>query len=80
LPRLAEIHLHDGPWQGPERRIGYGQDHRPLGTGDLDVLRLLDRLTVANFDGPIVFELRVEQAVASLEVIRSIRPSVLSRA
>jgi len=20
LPRLAEVHLHDGPWQGPERR------------------------------------------------------------
>ena len=78
LPRLAEIHLHDGPWQGPERRIGYGKDHQPLGAGDLDVPRLLDRLTAVNFNGPIIFELRVEQALASLDVIRAIRPAAIS--
>jgi sugar phosphate isomerase/epimerase len=61
LPRLAEIHLHDGPWQGPEGRIGYGKDHQSLGTGGLDVPRLLDRLTAANFDRLIILELRVEQ-------------------
>jgi sugar phosphate isomerase/epimerase len=77
LPRLSEIHLHDGPWQGPERKIGYGQDHQPLGQGDLEVGRLLDRLVEVGFDGPIILELTLQQALASMEVIRSIRPDVL---
>jgi sugar phosphate isomerase/epimerase len=76
LPRLAEIHLHDAPWQGPEGESGYGQDHRPLGTGDLDVGRLLDRLAEAGWDGPIIFELTLEEALASMEVIRELRPGV----
>jgi len=74
---LAEIHLHDSPWLRPGQEICYGQDHRPLGAGDLDVPRLLDRLTEAHFDGPIIFELRVEQALASLQVIRAIRPAAI---
>jgi sugar phosphate isomerase/epimerase len=77
LPRLGEIHLHDGPWQGPEGVLGYGKDHQPLGAGDLDVGRLLDRLDQARYTGPIIFELRVEEAHASLEVIRSLRPDFL---
>jgi sugar phosphate isomerase/epimerase len=75
LPRLGEIHLHDGPWQGPEMQIGYGQDHQPLGTGDLDVARLLSRLESAAFDGPIIFELRANEAVNSLAYIRNLRSS-----
>jgi len=78
LPRLAEIHLHDGPWQGPERNIGYGRDHQALGHGDLDVGRLLDRLQAANFTGPIIFELSSDEALESLAVIRSIRPELLA--
>ena len=74
LPHLAEVHLHDGPWQGPERNIGYGKDHQPLGAGDLDVGRFLDRLEAAGFDGPLVFELSVPQALLSLELIRTLRP------
>jgi sugar phosphate isomerase/epimerase len=77
LSRLGEVHLHDGPWQGPDRNIGYEKDHQPLGSGDLDVPRLIDMLIGANFTGPIVFELTVEQAMASLEVIRTLRPDVL---
>jgi sugar phosphate isomerase/epimerase len=77
LPRLGEVHLHDAPWQGPEQSIGYGQDHRPLGNGDLDTGRLLDRLAESRFDGPIIFELAVEEALASLEVIRALRPAAL---
>ena len=72
LPRLGEVHLHDGPWQGPERKIGYGKDHQALGSGDLDVRRLLDRLDMAGFDGPIIFELNTEEALASLEYIRDL--------
>jgi len=78
LPRLGEIHLHDGPWQGPERDIGYGKDHQPLGRGDLDVAHLMDRLVEAGFEGPIIFELSAGEALASLEVIRAIRPEVLA--
>jgi sugar phosphate isomerase/epimerase len=76
LPRLAEVHLHDGPWQGPKQHRGYGQDHRPLGAGDLDVGRLLDRLDEADFDGPVILELNVEEALASLGVIRNLRPGL----
>ncbi len=79
LPRLGEVHLHDAPWQGPEGNIGYGLDHRPLGTGDLDVGPFLDRLAEAAFDGPIIFELGVEDTLASLDVIRQVRPGVIDR-
>lgn len=73
LPRLAEVHLHDCPvWEHGPRL--YGQDHAPLGTGGLDVAGLLDRLAAANYTGQIVFELRIEEALASLERIRALRP------
>ena len=75
--RLAEVHLHDGPWQGPEQKIGYYQDHRPLGKGDLDVGRFFNQLEAAEFKGPIIFELQVHEALASLEVIRALRPDIL---
>jgi sugar phosphate isomerase/epimerase len=68
LPRLGEVHLHDGPSQGPEHTIGYGKDHAPLGTGDLDVGRLLNRLRDVDFTGPVIFELTVEEALESLNV------------
>jgi sugar phosphate isomerase/epimerase len=76
LPRLGEIHLHDAPWQGPQMKIGYGLDHQALGKGDLDVSRLLDRLAQAGYDGPIIFELTVAEAQASLAAIRRLRPAV----
>jgi sugar phosphate isomerase/epimerase len=72
LPRLGEIHLHDGPWQGPGHKLGYGKDHSPLGTGDLDVCRLLNRLEAAHWDGPVIFELTVEEALASLDYIHGL--------
>ncbi len=72
LPRLGEIHLHDGPWQGPGHKLGYGKDHSPLGTGDLDVCRLLNRLESAHWNGPVIFELTVPEALASLEFIHSL--------
>jgi len=72
LPRLGEIHLHDAPWQGEQHVIGYGKDHQPLGAGDLDTPRLLRRLRAARWNGPIVFELTVAQALQSLAVIRGL--------
>lgn len=70
LPRLAEIHLHDSPRWLPGTEIVYGQDHQALGLGDLDVGRLLGRLAAADFTGPLVFELTVPEALASLDVAR----------
>jgi sugar phosphate isomerase/epimerase len=69
LPRLAELHLHDAPWWGPEFTMRYDQDHRPLGQGDLDLPRLLATLAAANWDGPAILELRLEEALASLRVL-----------
>jgi sugar phosphate isomerase/epimerase len=77
LPRLAQIHLHDAPQWQPGTPILYGQDHQPLGAGDLDVGWLLDRLNEAHFTGPLVFELGIEQALASLDVVRALRPTLV---
>ncbi len=71
LPRLAEVHLHDAPQWQPGQPLGYGTDHQPLGTGDLDVARLLARLEEVGFSGPIIFELTVEEALASMDVVRA---------
>lgn len=76
LPRLVEVHLHDAPLP-PKGAVVYGKDHSPLGTGDLDVGRFFDRLLTANFTGPLVFELSVAEAQASLDVIRAVRPGVV---
>jgi sugar phosphate isomerase/epimerase len=76
LPRLREVHLHDSK-KMPEGRRGYGEDHKPLGQGDLELGRLLDRLSAANFSGPLVFELNVNEALESPKVIKSLRPDLL---
>ena len=78
LPRLGEVHLHDSTHFNPDEGIRYGVDHQPLGSGDLELGRFLDRLNRAGFDGPIVFELRLEQALDSLDEIRRVRPEYLS--
>ena len=72
LPRLAEIHLHDSPLWTPGAPIAYGKDHQALGKGDLDVAALLRRLAEARWDGPIIFELTVPEALASLETVRAL--------
>ena len=76
LPRLAEVHLHDSK-KMPEGKRGYGEDHKPLGHGDLELGRFLDRLAAANFTGPLVFELNVNESLDSLKVVNSIRPDYL---
>jgi sugar phosphate isomerase/epimerase len=76
LPRLAEVHLHDCR-KMPQGVRGYGEDHQPLGHGDLELGRFLDRLAAANFAGPLVFELKVDEALESLKVVKSVRPNYL---
>jgi len=73
MPRLGEVHLHDCPAHQQNGGIQYGKDHRPLGNGDLDVIQLLSRLDQAGFSGPVIFELQLEQALESLQVIHSIQ-------
>lgn len=77
LPRLIEVHLHDSPTPGPDGQRQYGRDHQPVGTGDMDVGTFLDRLVQAGFDGPIILELGVQQALQSLQYIRRVRPQAL---
>jgi sugar phosphate isomerase/epimerase len=72
LPRLGEVHLHDSPWRSPQDPPGYGEDHKVLGKGDLDVSRFLTRLEEAGFTGPVVFELTKEEAHASLKFIEQV--------
>jgi sugar phosphate isomerase/epimerase len=74
LPRLAEVHLHDGPAFSKTHQLGYGKDHQPLGTGDLDVPRFLQLLDQGHFKGPVIFELGIQQALSSLEVVKALRP------
>lgn len=74
LPRLINVHLHDSPWWRPGTEIVYGKDHQALGQGDLNLGRFLDHLHWAGYNGPLVFELTVPDAVASLEVVRQVRP------
>jgi sugar phosphate isomerase/epimerase len=77
LPRLAEVHLHDSR-KMPEGQRGYGEDHKPLGTRDLQLAPLLDRLSAAGFDGPVIFELQLEEALDSMKVIRQLRPELIA--
>lgn len=76
IPRLAEVHLHDCLQLGLNE-IGYGKDHQPLGKGTLDTGKFLDRLSGVGFTGPLIFELRVPEAIQSREVVRSLRPDLV---
>ncbi len=71
-PRLAEVHLHDAIIPADPEDPVYGLDHQPLGTGDLDLGAFLDSLAEVGFDGPVIFELKVPEALASLEVVRGL--------
>lgn len=72
LPRLAEVHLHDSTNYMKTGEIGYGQDHQPLGTKDLDVKGLMENLENHNFTGPMIFELTVKQSQISLAYLKEI--------
>ena len=72
LPRLAEVHLHDSIDYMKTGQLGYGKDHQTLGSGSLDITSLIKQLKNANFVGPVVFELSVEDALASLDYLSSL--------
>ena len=70
LPRLAEIHLHDGYYRPQPDGTFLRGDHLPLGKGDLPLDFLLDTLKEAGFQGPVIFELTIEEAKESLDYLR----------
>jgi sugar phosphate isomerase/epimerase len=70
LPRLGEIHLHDAYYRPqPDGTFRRG-DHLPLGEGELPLDFLLDTLKEAGFQGPVIFELTIQEARASLDYLR----------
>jgi len=76
LPRLAEVHLHDAYLRKSPDGTVQVADHLPLGAGDLPLGPVLDRLVQAQFAGPIVLELTIEEAQASLHAMRALRPEL----
>lgn len=64
--RLAEIHLHDAYRRKEGGRIII-KDHLPLGAGDMNIKSFLKTLKRIGFTGPIVFELGLKDAKASLQ-------------
>jgi sugar phosphate isomerase/epimerase len=74
LPRLAEVHLHDAYHRELPNGMVQVADHIALGTGDLPIGDFLDRLAASSFSGPVIFELTIEEAKASLETISALRP------
>lgn len=77
LPRLAEVHLHDGYRRElPDGRVQIA-DHLALGLGDLPLQAFLEQLSGSGFSGPIIMELTVEQAQASLRAIQAVRPNLI---
>ena len=73
LPRISQFHFHDCPSLARTGQIGYGKDHQALGKGDLDVARFLNRLKQANFTGPLIYELTVPEALASMQVVNAVK-------
>ena len=61
--RIIELHLHDG--RNPKI------DHKPLGEYDLPEKQLLMFLKERNFSGPLVYELTLSEAIASMKYLDS---------
>jgi sugar phosphate isomerase/epimerase len=78
--RITEIHLQDGTYMEYEGAVAR-DDHVALGTGvmgDAALREFLQELLKDKFAGPIIFELSVEEAQASMGKIRQTVPSALS--
>jgi len=75
--RLAEVHLHDAYRRELPNGVVQVADHMPLGTGKVPTGDVLDRLASSGFAGPVILELTIEEANASLETIRALRPGYL---
>lgn len=77
--RISEIHLQDGTYTEYDDAVAFN-DHVALGHGIMgdSVLReFLLELIKDNFDGPLIFELTMEEATESLELIKRVVPEAL---
>jgi len=74
LPRMVGVHAHDGLRRENQDGTIVVKDHLPLGSGDMRVSEFFGSLLKAGFKGPVVFELPIEDALRSLEVLRSVVP------
>jgi len=70
LPRISEFHLHDSPAFGSDNIPKFEQDHIALGQGDLGIKRFFQVISTSNFNGPIIFELTLNEALESLQEIK----------
>jgi len=70
LPRLAEVHLHDAWYRPQPNGPARWADHLPLGEGEIPLESFLKTIRDAGFNGPVVFELTIQEALQSLKVIQ----------
>ncbi|MDF1538659.1 MAG: cobamide remodeling phosphodiesterase CbiR [Candidatus Thorarchaeota archaeon] len=73
--KISELHLHDGKASEPGVKGFF--DHKALGTGDMPIREFLMELLKNGFDGPLIFELTAEEAIASLKKIEELVPEAL---
>ncbi|MFW9962577.1 MAG: cobamide remodeling phosphodiesterase CbiR [Candidatus Sifarchaeia archaeon] len=76
--RITEIHLQDAAKEDDDTVVN--EDHVALGRGIMGekLLReFLLELVKDNFDGPIIFELSMDEARESLDFIRKVAPELL---
>ena len=72
--RIKEIHLHDGGQVLSQEGMVRPYDHQALGTGTLPLEEFLSTLLKKGFEGLIIFELTLQEALESLKVIRERLP------
>lgn len=72
LPRLKEVHLHDAWFRLEPEGTPRWADHLPLGEGEVPLEEFFTTLKGANFEGPIIFELTIPEALKSLEKLREV--------
>ncbi|MCS7286123.1 MAG: cobamide remodeling phosphodiesterase CbiR [Anaerolineae bacterium] len=72
LPRLKEVHLHDAWFRLEPDGTARWADHLPLGEGEVPLEDFFSSLKKVNFEGPIIFELTIPEAIKSLERLREV--------
>jgi len=70
LPKMVGVHAHDGMRRRSSDGSSIVRDHLPLGSGDMPISDFFGALLNADFSGPVVFELSLEDALRSIEAIR----------
>ncbi|MGC8911179.1 MAG: cobamide remodeling phosphodiesterase CbiR [Nitrososphaeria archaeon] len=66
--RISEIHIHDVVKRVDDGKL-FIKDHMPIGSGTLDVKEVLGLIKEVKFCGPLVLELKFEDAVNSRKLI-----------